>query len=140
MEKGWAIDGDSGWSGWLRRGRGLVQRRTGGGDAGGIEEKRRARERPAALALVTRGPGTWPPSATGRGWGPQDASYRAAMTQQIVGGYGVSVSERSSPAPCVSRSAEWSEAGVLWSRRAWPPSATLEGGARWIRVLRSRTK
>ncbi len=30
--------------------------------------------------------------------------------------------------------------GVLWSRRAWPPSATLEGGARWIRVLRSRTK
>ena len=63
-----------------------------------------------ALALVTRGPGTWPPSATGRGWGPQDASYRAAMTQQSVGGYGVSVSERSSPVPCVSRSAEWSEA------------------------------
>ena len=28
----------------------------------------------------------WPPSATGRGRGPQDASYRAAMTQQIVGG------------------------------------------------------
>ena len=67
-------------------------------------------ERSAALTLVTREPGTWPPSATGRGRGPQDASYRAAMTQQIVGGYGVSVSERSSPVPCVSRSAEWSEA------------------------------
>ncbi len=37
------------------------------------------------------------------------------------------------------RSGEKAE-GVLWSRRAWPPSATSEGGARWIRVLRSRTK
>ena len=36
------------------------------------------------------------------------------MTRQIVGGYGVSVSERSSPAPCVSRLA----AGAAGQRRA----------------------
>ena len=34
---------------------------------------------------------TCPPPDTGRGRGPQDTSYRAAMTKEIVGGAGVSV-------------------------------------------------
>ena len=39
----------------------------------------------------------WPPSATGRGTGPAGDKFRGSGTQETVGGYEVSESERSPP-------------------------------------------
>ena len=50
--------------------------------------------------------GAWPPSATGRGWGPPETSYRKAMTQDTVGGYGVERSETEPPVSLLSCTAE----------------------------------